>query len=84
MVPMGIASDLILLKDRAVKEAMSYRRKMGEPTPVAELARKPALFMHSYTVRSDVRPLGCMLLIGGSIIPGATSSSWSPAASIWR
>jgi len=65
VVSAGLASDFILLKDKAVKEAQAYRREYGEPISVEELTRRLSLFMHSHTLRVDVRPLGCILLIGG-------------------
>jgi len=61
----GIASDFILLKDKAIKETEMYRKETGEPIGVEELVKKLALFMQSYTMKKDVRPLGCIIFIGG-------------------
>ena len=65
MVPAGLAADFILLKNKATEEAQEYRSKIGEPISVEELTIKLALLMHSYTTKKDMRPLGCVLLIGG-------------------
>jgi proteasome alpha subunit len=64
-LPTGVASDFILIRDKAIKEAQTHREKTGEPISVEELVRKLAIFMQSYTLKKDVRPLGCIIFIGG-------------------
>jgi len=65
MVSAGLAADFILLKNAALKESQSLRIETREPVGIEELTSRLALFMHSYTTKKDVRPLGCVLLIGG-------------------
>ncbi len=65
MVPVGLAADFLLLKNKASKEAQEYRKETGEPIGVEELTIRLALVMHSYTTKRDMRPLGCVSLIGG-------------------
>jgi len=43
----------------------SRRDETGEPIGVKELTLEIALFMHGYTTKKNIRPLGCVLLIGG-------------------
>ncbi|MFX1363094.1 MAG: hypothetical protein ACFE7A_06545, partial [Promethearchaeota archaeon] len=49
MVPAGMGSDFILLKDKATKEAQTYREQNGEPISVEELVKRLSIFMQSYT-----------------------------------
>jgi len=64
-VPAGTLSDYILIRDKAIKEAQSYRKETGEPISVEQLVRKLSILMQSYTTKKDVRPLGCVMFIGG-------------------
>jgi len=64
-IPAGISSDFILIQDKAIKEAKTYRENTGEPISVEDLVKRLALFMQSYTMKKDVRPLGCIVFIGG-------------------
>ena len=65
IVPAGMGSDFILLKDKATKEAQIYREQNGEPISVEELVKRLSIFIQSYTMKKDVRPLGCILFVGG-------------------
>lgn len=80
-VPAGIASDFILLKDKAIKEAQMHRKETGEPITVEELAKRLAIFMQSYTVKKDVRPLGCVIFIGGVDKTGSHLFALDPSGS---
>jgi len=61
----GIGSDFIVLKDKAMKEAQMHKKEFGEPIGVEELVKILAIFIQSYTMKKDVRPLGCIVFIGG-------------------
>ncbi|MFX1508918.1 MAG: hypothetical protein ACFFBR_01300 [Promethearchaeota archaeon] len=65
MVPTGLSGDFLLLKHRAIHEAQTYQRETETPIPVEELTNRLALFIHSYTTKKDIRPLGLLALIGG-------------------
>ncbi len=64
-VPVGISSDFILIQERAIKEAQAYRKDTGEAIGVEDLVKRLALFMQSYTMKKDMRPLGCIIFVGG-------------------
>ncbi|MFX0097547.1 MAG: proteasome subunit alpha [Candidatus Hodarchaeota archaeon] len=78
-VPTGMGSDFILLKDKATKEAQIYREQNGEPISVEELVKRLSIFMQSYTMKKDVRPLGCILLVGGVDQTGQRLFSLDPS-----
>jgi len=80
-IPAGISSDYILIQDQAVKEAKTYRENTGEPISVEELVKKLAIFMQSYTMKKDVRPLGCIVFIGGVDQTGCHLFSLDPSGS---
>jgi len=80
-VPAGIASDYILIQDRAIKEAKTYRENTGEAISVEELVKRLAIFMQSYTTKKDVRPLGCIVFIGGVDPTGCHLFSLDPSGS---
>ena len=65
LAPVGILPDFILIRDKAAKEAQSHRQQTGEPIRVEELVKRLAIFMQSFTMKKDVRPLGCVVFIGG-------------------
>jgi proteasome alpha subunit len=65
IVPTGLIADYILLKHEAKKEAQSHKKETGEPITVEELTIKLSLILHGYTMKRKMRPLGCVLLIGG-------------------
>ena len=81
LVPSGLASDFILIKDKAMKEAQSYRGDTGKPIGVEELVKRLALFMQSYTTKKDERPLGCILFIGGVDQTGCHLFTLDPSGS---
>ncbi len=64
-IPAGISSDFILIQDKAIKEARTFKETTGEPIGVEELVKRLAIFMQSHTMKKDVRPLGCIVFIGG-------------------
>ena len=80
-VPSGVASDYIVLRDKAMKKAQKYRREMGEPIGVEELVKRLGVFMQSYTMRKDTRPLGCIIFIGGIDETGCHLFSLDPSGS---
>jgi len=80
-VPAGISSDFILLKDKAIKEVEVHRKEIGEPIGVEELVKRLALFMQSYTMKKDVRPLGCIVFIGGVDQTGCHLFTLDPSGS---
>ncbi len=43
----------------------TVKTKTGNPIPIEELTNRLALFIHSYTTKKDIRPLGLLALIGG-------------------
>jgi len=61
----GISADFILLKDKAIKEVQVNRKETGKPISVEDLVKSLSLFMQSYTMKKDSRPLGCIVFIGG-------------------
>lgn len=65
LAPVGLLSDFILIRDKAVKESQSYRTETGEPISVEELVRRLSIFTQSFTMKKDVRPLGCIVFIAG-------------------
>lgn len=65
IVPTGLNSDFILLKNEAKKEVQLHRTETGESITIEELTIKLSLFLHGYTTKKDTRPLGSLLLIGG-------------------
>jgi 20S proteasome alpha/beta subunit len=65
MAPTGLSGDFLLLKNTAIKEAQTYQTETGNPIPIEELTNRLALFIHSYTTKKDIRPLGLLALIGG-------------------
>ena len=79
LMPVGILPDFILIRDKAVKEAKAYRSETGEPVGVDELARRLSIFMQSFTMKKDVRPLGCVLFLGGVDGTGLHLFSMDPA-----
>jgi len=81
VVPAGISSDFILLKDKAIKEAQVHRKEIGESIGVEELVKRLALFMQSYTMKKDVRPLGCIVFIGGVDQTGCHFFTLDPSGS---
>jgi proteasome alpha subunit len=64
-IPSGIASDFLLIEDRASQEAKTHREKTGQPIGVEDLVKRLALFVQSFTMKKDGRPLGCIVFIGG-------------------
>jgi len=80
-VPAGIGSDFILIQDKAMKEAQMHRKEFGEPISVEELVKRLAIFTQSYTMKKDVRPLGCIVLIGGADKTGSHLFSLDPSGS---
>lgn len=83
-IPSGISSDFILLKDKAIKEAQRHREKTGEPISVEELVKRLSIFMQSYTMKKDLRPLGCIVFIGGVDQTGHHLFSLDPSGSYWE
>lgn len=65
MAPTGLSGDYLLLKNTAIHEAQTYQTETGTPIPIEELTNRLALFIHSYTTKKDIRPLGLVALIGG-------------------
>ena len=65
IVPTGLIADYVLLKNEAKKEAQSHRKEKGDSITVEELTIKLSLILHGYTMKREMRPLGCVLLIGG-------------------
>jgi proteasome alpha subunit len=65
MVPTGLSSDFIVLKNEAKKVARLYRKETNESITIEELVIKLSVFLHGYTTKKDTRPLGCVFLIGG-------------------
>ena len=65
MAPTGLSGDFLLLKNTAIREAQTYQTETGTPIPIEELTNRLALFIHSYTTKKDIRPLGLLALIGG-------------------
>lgn len=61
----GLSGDFNVVMDKAVKEAEAYKKETGKPIAVKELVKRLCLFIQSYTMRKDIRPLGCVSLIGG-------------------
>ena len=81
VVPAGLSSDFILLKDKAIKEAKKHREDTGEPIGVEELVKRLAIFMQSHTTKKDVRPLGCIIFIGGVDQAGCHLFALDPSGS---
>lgn len=63
MVQCGLLIDGYLVVDEALKQAKSLSKE--ETVDVEKLAEKLALFMQSYGLRKDTRPLGTAFLLGG-------------------
>jgi len=63
MVHCGLLTDGYLVVDEALKQAISLSKE--GTVDVETLAEKLILFMQSFGLRKDVRPLGTALLIGG-------------------
>lgn len=80
-MPSGIASDFILLKDKAAREAKTHKEKTGEPIGVEELVKRLGIFMQSYTMKKDMRPLGCVVFVGGVDQTGHHLFSLDPSGS---
>ena len=63
MVQCGLLTDGYLVVDEALKQAESLSRR--ETVDVEKLAEKLTLFMQSFGLRKDTRPLGTAFLLGG-------------------
>lgn len=61
----GLGGDFNVIMDKAVREAETHAKETGKPIAVKELVKRLCLFIQSYTMRKDLRPLGCLLFIGG-------------------
>jgi len=63
MVQCGLLTDGYLVVDEALKQSESLSK--GEMVDVEKLAEKLTLFMQSFGLRKDTRPLGTAFLLGG-------------------
>ena len=63
MVQCGLLTDGYLVVDEALKQAKSLSK--AETVDVEKLAEKLTLFMQSFGLRKDTRPLGTAFLLGG-------------------
>jgi len=63
MVQCGLLTDGYLVVDEALKQAKSLSKE--ETVDVEKLAEKLTLFMQSFGLRKDARPLGTAFLLGG-------------------
>lgn len=63
MVQCGLLTDGYLVVDEALKQARSLSK--AETVDVEKLAEKLILFMQSFGLRKDARPLGTAFLLGG-------------------
>jgi 20S proteasome alpha/beta subunit len=63
MIQCGLLTDGYFVVDEALKQAKSLSKE--EPVDVEKLAEKLILFMQSFGLRKDARPLGTAFLLGG-------------------
>ncbi|MEM3153308.1 MAG: hypothetical protein QW629_01175 [Candidatus Bathyarchaeia archaeon] len=63
MVQCGLLADGYLVVDEALKQAKSLSKE--ETVNIEKLAEKLTVFMQSFGLRKDTRPLGTALLLGG-------------------